>query len=92
MLPMEEFDAPEAVRSDFAILCTRGAAADRFNGVPVPQLTTVEHAPGGFGEPSSSAWRPRQLARPLSTSHSGHPLMDALPGSVRWRANAPCAG
>ncbi len=46
MLPMEEFDAPETVRSDFALLCTRGAAADRFNGVPVPQLTTVEHAPG----------------------------------------------
>lgn len=46
MLPMEEFDAPAAVRSDFATLCAGGAEADRFLGVPMPQLATIEHAPG----------------------------------------------
>jgi 3-hydroxymyristoyl/3-hydroxydecanoyl-(acyl carrier protein) dehydratase len=46
MLPMEEFDEPEAVRSDFETLSTNGVAAGRFTGVPMPHLTTVEHAPG----------------------------------------------
>jgi 3-hydroxymyristoyl/3-hydroxydecanoyl-(acyl carrier protein) dehydratase len=46
MLPMEEFDAPEAVASDFATLCAHGAPAGRFPGVPMPQLTMLDHAPG----------------------------------------------
>ena len=46
MLPMDEFDAPDAVRSDFETLLTSGVAAGRFTGVPVPQLATIEHTPG----------------------------------------------
>jgi 3-hydroxymyristoyl/3-hydroxydecanoyl-(acyl carrier protein) dehydratase len=46
MLPMEEFDAPGAVRADFETLRVQGAPAGRFAGVPAPQLTTVEHERG----------------------------------------------
>jgi 3-hydroxymyristoyl/3-hydroxydecanoyl-(acyl carrier protein) dehydratase len=41
MLPMEEFDAPDAMRADFAMLQGAGAAADRFIGVPEPRVTVT---------------------------------------------------
>jgi len=46
MLPMQEFDAPDAVRADFETLCGPGAPAGRFNGIDEPAMTIVEHAPG----------------------------------------------
>ena len=46
MLPMEDFDSPDAVRADFETLRATGAAADRFPGVPAPQLETLEHEAG----------------------------------------------
>ena len=46
MLPMEEFDTPEAVHADFDTLCTVGAAPARFTGVPAPQIEFQEHAAG----------------------------------------------
>jgi len=46
MLPMEEFDAPEAVRADFETLMGSGAPGDRFAGVDVPRLETTEHSAG----------------------------------------------
>jgi len=46
MLPMEEFDAPDAVRADFDTLRTTGAAPGRFLGVPAPQIEVREHAAG----------------------------------------------
>ena len=44
MLPMEQFDAPEAVRTHFDLLCGSGAARGRFDGVPEPDLEIVEQA------------------------------------------------
>lgn len=46
MLPMEDFDAPEAVRADFDTLCGPGAAAGRFAGVPAPRIDVVERVAG----------------------------------------------
>lgn len=46
MLPMEEFDAPDAVRADFDTLRTTGATPGRFQGVPAPQIEVREHAAG----------------------------------------------
>jgi 3-hydroxyacyl-[acyl-carrier-protein] dehydratase len=46
MLPMEEFDAPAAVRADFDTLRAVGAAQGRFQGVPAPQLELQEHSAG----------------------------------------------
>jgi 3-hydroxymyristoyl/3-hydroxydecanoyl-(acyl carrier protein) dehydratase len=46
MLPMEEFDAPEAVRADFHTLLGGGVAPGRFSGVPLPELYDLQAEPG----------------------------------------------
>ncbi len=46
MLPMDDFDLPEAVRADFETLCGAGAAAGRFAGVPAPRIELTERVPG----------------------------------------------
>src|SRR6266567_3527573 len=42
MLPVQEFDAPEALRERFRLLCATGAPAGRFRGVPTPELIALE--------------------------------------------------
>jgi len=46
MLPVEDFDAPDALRSRFELLRSAGAAPHRFHGVAPPPLTKREHATG----------------------------------------------
>ena len=46
MLPMQDFDAPEAVRADFHTLLGAGAAPGRFGGVPAPDLHELQLQPG----------------------------------------------
>lgn len=46
MLPMDDFDAPEAVRADFETLRGTGAPAGRFGGVDAPVIEIAEHAQG----------------------------------------------
>lgn len=46
MLPMGEFDAPEAVSADFAVLCDSGAPAGRIRALPQPEVTLNERVPG----------------------------------------------
>ena len=46
MLPLEDFDAPEAVRGDFETLCGPGARPDRFPGITAPDLSLIDHIPG----------------------------------------------
>src|SRR5262245_36534719 len=46
MLPMEEFDAPEAVGGDFEVLCGPGAPANRIRSLPEPAVTIDERVPG----------------------------------------------
>jgi 3-hydroxymyristoyl/3-hydroxydecanoyl-(acyl carrier protein) dehydratase len=46
MLPVADFDAPEALRERFALLRGAGAPPDRFRGVVAPDAATVEHVPG----------------------------------------------
>lgn len=46
MLPMEQFDAPEAVRADFDTLCGPGAEPGRFGGVPAPRIELTERVAG----------------------------------------------
>jgi 3-hydroxymyristoyl/3-hydroxydecanoyl-(acyl carrier protein) dehydratase len=46
MLPMEDFDAPEAVRGDFETLCGPGAPPGRFQGVTAPDLSLIDRIPG----------------------------------------------
>jgi len=46
MLPMEDFDAPEAVREDFGTLCGPGAPPSRFPGVTAPDFSLIDVIPG----------------------------------------------
>ena len=46
MLPLEEFDAPEALRGDFETLCGPGAPPGRFRGVAEPDLVLIDRVPG----------------------------------------------
>jgi 3-hydroxymyristoyl/3-hydroxydecanoyl-(acyl carrier protein) dehydratase len=46
MLPVEQFDAPEALRERLALLRAQGPARGRFQGVDLPPLTVTEYVPG----------------------------------------------
>jgi 3-hydroxymyristoyl/3-hydroxydecanoyl-(acyl carrier protein) dehydratase len=46
MLPMTEFDAPEAVRGDCEVLCGPGAPAGRLRALPQLEVTVNERVPG----------------------------------------------
>ena len=46
MLPMQDFDTPEAVRGDFETLCGAGARPSRFPGVTAPDLSLIDRIPG----------------------------------------------
>jgi 3-hydroxymyristoyl/3-hydroxydecanoyl-(acyl carrier protein) dehydratase len=46
MLPLEDFDAPEAVRRDFQTLCGPGARPGRFPGITAPDLSLIDRVPG----------------------------------------------
>jgi 3-hydroxymyristoyl/3-hydroxydecanoyl-(acyl carrier protein) dehydratase len=85
MLPMEDFDAPEAVRADFDTLRTKGVAPGRFGGVPAPQIERLEHV---AGQRLRAALRvPRLEDAPYFADHfprrpvfPGTLLLDALAG------------
>lgn len=46
MLPMEEFDAPEMMQSDFEVLCGPGAPAARIWSLPQQEVTVIDRVPG----------------------------------------------
>jgi 3-hydroxymyristoyl/3-hydroxydecanoyl-(acyl carrier protein) dehydratase len=46
MLPLEDFDAPEAVRGDFATLCGPGKPPNPFPGITSPDLSLIDRIPG----------------------------------------------
>jgi 3-hydroxymyristoyl/3-hydroxydecanoyl-(acyl carrier protein) dehydratase len=46
MLPLEEFDAPEAVRGDFETLRGPGARPGRFAGITATDFSLIDHIPG----------------------------------------------
>jgi 3-hydroxymyristoyl/3-hydroxydecanoyl-(acyl carrier protein) dehydratase len=46
MLPVHEFDAPEALRERFGLLCAAGAPGGRFRGVAVPALIELDAVAG----------------------------------------------
>ena len=99
MLPMDEFDAPEAVRADFHTLMGGGVAPGRFGGVPLPDLQDLQLLPG---ERISARLRvPEQADAPYFQDHfprrpvfPGTLLMDALATlSLQLaQASAPLAG
>jgi len=46
MLPLVDFDAPEALRGDFETLCGPGKPPSRFPGITAPDLALIDRIPG----------------------------------------------
>jgi 3-hydroxymyristoyl/3-hydroxydecanoyl-(acyl carrier protein) dehydratase len=46
MLPVEDFDAPEALRGRLLLLRGQGAPRGRFPGADLPETIVLEHVPG----------------------------------------------
>ena len=46
MLPLAEFDSPDALRERFTLLCGPGAPPGRFRGVPAPRIVEGKGVPG----------------------------------------------
>lgn len=46
MLPVPDFDSPDALRERFALLCDGGAPAGRFPGVAAPEVSIGERVAG----------------------------------------------
>lgn len=46
MLPVADFDSPEALSERFSLLCGPGAAGGRFRGVDAPRVVPGEGVPG----------------------------------------------
>jgi 3-hydroxymyristoyl/3-hydroxydecanoyl-(acyl carrier protein) dehydratase len=83
MLPMQEFDEPEAVRADFHTLLGAGATPGRFGGVPLPELHDLRAQPGE--RLAATLCVPEAAAAPYFADHfprrpvfPGTLLMDAL--------------
>jgi 3-hydroxymyristoyl/3-hydroxydecanoyl-(acyl carrier protein) dehydratase len=83
MLPMDEFDAADAVRADFHTLLGAGAAPGRFGGVPLPELHDAQVTPGE--RMSATLQVPEAADAPYFADHfprrpvfPGTLLMDAL--------------
>ena len=75
MLPMEEFDAPEAVRDDFEVLCGPGAPAARLRVLPRPEVTVIDRIPGTsliatLQVPGSAPYFERPLSAPPGVSRN----------------------
>jgi 3-hydroxymyristoyl/3-hydroxydecanoyl-(acyl carrier protein) dehydratase len=52
MLPVDDFDAPEALRARLELLRNAGAPAGRFHGVAMPALSMLEGEPGRLSRAS----------------------------------------
>jgi 3-hydroxymyristoyl/3-hydroxydecanoyl-(acyl carrier protein) dehydratase len=46
MLPVDDFDAPDALRERLSLLRDQGAPRGRFPGVDLPETVPTEHVPG----------------------------------------------
>jgi 3-hydroxymyristoyl/3-hydroxydecanoyl-(acyl carrier protein) dehydratase len=65
MLPVADFDDPEALRARCELLCGAGAPPRRFRGVPAPDLA----APGGEPGRSATATLRVPAAAPFFADH-----------------------
>lgn len=76
MLPLEQFDDPLAMREFFATLCGEGAKPDRFPGIGLVALGSLEHQAGRFAS--------AQLDVPAAASYfdDHFPRRPVFPGTL----------
>ena len=87
MLPMDEFDAPEAVRADFDTLVGPGATLGRFGGVPAALITDIEALDGNRLHAQLSV--PARDQAPYFADH--FPRRPVFPGTLLLDAMADLA-
>ena len=98
MLPAEDFDDPQALRRDYALLCGAGAPSGRLTGLPTLELERGETVPGERAAgtlrvPDAAAFFedhfPRRPVFPatLLLDRLNHLALEAARGAYSLRAN-----
>jgi 3-hydroxymyristoyl/3-hydroxydecanoyl-(acyl carrier protein) dehydratase len=81
MLPVEEFDDPQALRDRFALLCANGAAPGAFQGLPAIALENLNGESGHFARATLTV--PNEA--PFFKDH--FPRRPVFPGSLLMQFN-----
>jgi 3-hydroxymyristoyl/3-hydroxydecanoyl-(acyl carrier protein) dehydratase len=81
MLPVEEFDAPQALRNRFALLCERNAMPGAFGGVPALPLDNLNGEPGRLARATLRV----PADAPFFADH--FPRKPVFPGSLLMQSN-----
>jgi 3-hydroxymyristoyl/3-hydroxydecanoyl-(acyl carrier protein) dehydratase len=87
MVPVEEFDAPQALRDRFALLCGPGAIPGAFAGVPPLRLHRTD---GEEGRTLCATLAVPDATTPFFSDH--FPRRRVLPGTLLMQANLELAG
>lgn len=86
MLPVEEFDDPQALRDRYSLLCGSGAAPGAFDGIPALTLDNLTREPGK----SARATLQVPTEAPFFSDH--FPRKPVFPGSLLMQLNLQLAG
>lgn len=86
MLPVEDFDDPQALRNHYALLCGAGAASDAFAGVP-----DIVCEPTG-NEPGQSIRAQLQVPAEAAFFHDHFPRKPVFPGTLLMRSKLHLVG
>jgi len=85
MMPLEDFDDPQAIRARFELLCKTGAASGGFRGVPAVALEAVS---GETGKSKRATIRVPESA-PFFADH--FPRRPVFPGTLLMNLNLELA-
>lgn len=86
MLPVEDFDDPQALRDHYALLCGAGATPDAFGGVPDIVCEQTGHEPGQL----IRGRLPVPAAAPFFHDH--FPRKPVFPGTLLMRSKLQLVG
>jgi 3-hydroxymyristoyl/3-hydroxydecanoyl-(acyl carrier protein) dehydratase len=81
MMPLEEFDDPQALRSRFAVLCGSGATPGGFGGIPPLAFTRTN------GEPGQSVRATLQVPASAPFFGDHFPRRPVFPGTLLMNLN-----
>jgi 3-hydroxymyristoyl/3-hydroxydecanoyl-(acyl carrier protein) dehydratase len=85
MVPVADFDDPQALQDRFALLCKQGATPGAFGGVPALELERAN------GEPSQSAHAILQVPAQAPFFADHFPRRPVFPGTLLMHANLQTA-
>src|SRR5262245_8755326 len=85
MVPLDDFDDPQALRDRFAVLCDAGATPGSFSGLPSLSLNATSREPGLFVRATLQV----PASAPLFADH--FPRRPVFPGTVLMDMNLQLA-